>query len=235
MGSLFEELDVREAAARARIGELRQQIAELTESLDREESMLSRLEITRETVTEILGEAGTQELVQSTEPPAGTSQSGEGSPIGVLTVPPWRPGMSVSVLPRSYQDLVEALADTGHAMRAGQVAAAAGLSTDKSKIEGLRSKLNRLAERGWLALEGLGLFIVAHPDAEGASSAVGRASATRSRGYAPNSRRVRGEYAPVTWTTVERWDRPPRLWGEQLAQAGVNGQSGQTPPCMGRT
>ena len=73
---------------------------------------------------------------------------------------------------RSYQDLMEVLANTGHAMRAGQVAAAAGLSTDKSKIEGLRSKLNRLAERGWLALEGPGLFIVAHPDAEDVSGPV---------------------------------------------------------------
>ncbi|MGW0828332.1 hypothetical protein [Streptomyces sp. NPDC002845] len=172
MGSLFGELDAREVAARARIEELRQQIAELTESLEREESVLSRLEITRETVTEIPGEAGTQEPVQPTEPPAGTSRVGEGSPVGVLTVPPWRPGLTVSVLPRSYQDLMEVLADTGHAMRAGQVAAAAGLSTDKSKIEGLRSKLNRLAERGWLALEGPGLFIVAHPDTEGVSGPV---------------------------------------------------------------
>jgi hypothetical protein len=30
-----------------------------------------------------------------------------------------------------------------------QIAAAAGLSTDKAKVEGLRSKLSRLAERGW--------------------------------------------------------------------------------------
>ena len=36
-------------------------------------------------------------------------------------------------------------------LRAGQIAAAAGLSTDKAKVEGLRSKLKRLAERGWLA------------------------------------------------------------------------------------
>jgi hypothetical protein len=30
-----------------------------------------------------------------------------------------------------------------------QIAAAAGLSTDKAKVEGLRPKLSRLAERGW--------------------------------------------------------------------------------------
>ncbi|MGW3650031.1 hypothetical protein [Streptomyces sp. NPDC000878] len=55
--------------------ELRQQITELCEPLEREELMLSRLEITRETATEILGEAGTQKPVQPTEPPAGTSRS----------------------------------------------------------------------------------------------------------------------------------------------------------------
>src|SRR6266566_3948132 len=43
-------------------------------------------------------------------------------------------------------------------VRAGQIAAAAGLSTDKAKVEGLRSKLKRLVERGWLAEAGPGLF-----------------------------------------------------------------------------
>lgn len=80
------------------------------------------------------------------------------SPIGVLTVPPWRPGIAVSVLPRAYQDIVEVLADAGHPLRGAQVAAAAGLSIDKSKVEGLRSKLKRLVERGWLVEEGPGRF-----------------------------------------------------------------------------
>jgi hypothetical protein len=49
--------------------------------------------------------------------------------------------------------------DAGRPLRAGQIAAAAGLSTDKAKVEGLRAKLKRLAERGWLAEEaGPGLF-----------------------------------------------------------------------------
>jgi hypothetical protein len=49
--------------------------------------------------------------------------------------------------------------DAGRPVRAGQIAAAAGLSADKSTVEGLRSKLKRLAGRGWLAEEaGPGLF-----------------------------------------------------------------------------
>ena len=48
--------------------------------------------------------------------------------------------------------------------------AAAGLSTDKSKIEGLRAKLKRLVERGWLAEDGPGLFMVPRRDAQDASN-----------------------------------------------------------------
>ena len=51
----------------------------------------------------------------------------------------------------------------------GSIAAAAGLSTDKSKIEGLRSKLKRLAERGWLAEDGPGLFTLPRREAQDAS------------------------------------------------------------------
>jgi hypothetical protein len=79
----------------------------------------------------------------------------------VLTVPPWRPGAAAAVLPLAYQDIVEVLVDAGHPLRAAQVAAAAGLSTDKSKVEGLRAKLKRLVDRGWLTEDGPGRFTTA--------------------------------------------------------------------------
>jgi hypothetical protein len=85
-------------------------------------------------------------------------------------VPPWGPGVAQSVLPSSYRDLVEVLVDAGRPLRAGQIAAAAGLSTGKSKVEGLRSKLKRLVERGWLAEDGPGLFVVPRRDAQDASN-----------------------------------------------------------------
>jgi len=54
---------------------------------------------------------------------------------------------------------VEVAEDAGRPLRAAQIAAAAGLSTDKAKVETLRGKLKRLVERGWLAEEaGPGLF-----------------------------------------------------------------------------
>ena len=86
-----------------------------------------------------------------------------------MTVPSWRPGLAQSVLPPSCRDLLEVLADAGRPLRAGGIAAAAGLSTGKSKIEGLRSKLKRLAERGWLAEDGPGLFTLPRRDAQDAS------------------------------------------------------------------
>ncbi|MFJ3799985.1 hypothetical protein ACIPSJ_27350 [Streptomyces sp. NPDC090088] len=54
MASWLEELDRREAAAREEIAGLRDQIEELTRRLAEREDVLSRLQITRETMTEIL-------------------------------------------------------------------------------------------------------------------------------------------------------------------------------------
>ena len=77
----------------------------------------------------------------------------------MLAVPPWRAGLEASALPEAYRDLLEVVEDAGRPLRAVQIAAAAGLSTDKAKAGGLRSKLKRLVERGWLAEEaGPGLF-----------------------------------------------------------------------------
>ena len=60
------------------------------------------------------------------------------------------------------------LEDAGRPLRAAQIAAAAGLSTDKAKVEGLRSKLKRLVDRGWLAEEaGPGLFGLPSRDGTG--------------------------------------------------------------------
>jgi hypothetical protein len=110
MGSLIEELQRREAAARQEADELRGEIARLTERLARAEERLARLEITRETVAEILGGAGTGEPAAGQEagPAAEAASAGSlvtgGSPIGVVTVPSWRPGLAQSVLPSSYRD-----------------------------------------------------------------------------------------------------------------------------------
>jgi hypothetical protein len=168
MGSLIDELHRREAVARAEAEELRGQIAQLTERLARAEERLSRLVITRETVDEVLNGSGGEAAPAAGA--GGVAPPGDGhlSAVGVLAVPPWRAGLEVSALPQAYQDLLEVAEDAGRPLRAGQIAAAAGLSTDKATVEGLRSKLKRLAGRGWLAEEA-GLFTL--PSRNGAEAA----------------------------------------------------------------
>jgi hypothetical protein len=174
MGSLIGELRRREAAACQEVDELRGEIARLSERLARAGERLARLGITRETVAEILGGTGTgqpaagQEGGPAEAVPAGSLVTG-GPPIGVVTVPPWRPGLAQPVLPPSYRDLLEVPAGAGRPLRAGGIAAAAGLSTGRSRIGGLRSKLKRLAGRGWLAGDGPGLFTLPRRGAQDAS------------------------------------------------------------------
>jgi hypothetical protein len=166
MGSLIDELQRREAAARDEAEELRGRIAQLAERLAGVEERLSRLVIARETVQEVLSGSGEQASPATVMPDgAAAARSGQLSAVGVLAVPPWRAGLEASVLPEAYRDLLEVAEDAGRPLRAGQIAAAAGLSTDKAKVEGLRSKLKRLVERGWLAEEaGPGLFGLAARD-----------------------------------------------------------------------
>src|ERR1700722_472660 len=99
MGSLIEELRRREAAARAEADRLRSRIEELSGDLARAEEQASRLAIARE------------EVARGLEEPAAAGQDGgpEGetrppSPIGTVTVPPWREGSEAPVLPQAYQD-----------------------------------------------------------------------------------------------------------------------------------
>ena len=172
MGSLIEELRRREAAARAEADRLRARIEELAEELARAEEQVSRLVIAREEVTRLLDEPAVA------DPPAGQQAGGfageprQASPIGAVTVPPWQDGAEASALPRAYQDLLEVAADAGRPLRAAEFAAAAGLATDKAKVEGLRSKLKLLAARGWLAGVPGGLFTL--PDHSGKTGKPGR-------------------------------------------------------------
>ena len=110
MGSLVDELRLREAAARAEADRLRARVQELAEGLERAEEQVTRLVIAREEVTRIL------EGPVRVEPPAGEPGvlvSRPGSPVGAVTVPAWREGADAAVLPRPYQDLLEVAADAG--------------------------------------------------------------------------------------------------------------------------
>jgi hypothetical protein len=172
MGSLVDELECREAAARAEAEELRGRIAE---RLAGAEERLVRLVITRETVNEVLAAASEEASpVPAAEQPGMAAPAGSvRSPvIGVVKVPPWQAGLDVSVLPRDYRDLLEVAEDAGRPVRAAQIAAAAGLSTERGKVETLPGKLRRLVERGWLAEDaGPGLFTPPARDGDSAGAA----------------------------------------------------------------
>ncbi len=194
MVSWREGIERREAAARAEISELRSRMEELAGRLAEREAVLSRLEITRETMTEILsGDGAVTVSVDEAagEIPVSVDRSQAGSPVGVRLVPQWEPGLEADVLPRSYRDVVEVLQDAVHPMRAHHLCAALGLSTDKNKgVEGFRSKLKRLVERGWLAEDEPGLFAHGRARRAGAGAPEQEAAADgrRHAGVGPGSR-----------------------------------------------
>src|SRR5260370_36504713 len=102
MGSLIDELQRREAAARAEAEELRGQIARLSERLAGAEERLSRLVITRETVAEGLREAGEQASSAAGPDGAGPARVGPLPAGGARAVPPWRPGLEATAPPAAY-------------------------------------------------------------------------------------------------------------------------------------
>ncbi|MGX1541189.1 hypothetical protein [Streptomyces adustus] len=68
--------------------------------------------------------------------------------------------MTASVLAVDYQHIVGLLeSDVGReGMRSQQLAAALGLQVVPAKVEGVRSKAKRLAERGWIRQVRPGVF-----------------------------------------------------------------------------
>ncbi len=89
-------------------------------------------------------------------------------------MPSWRDGLPVTVLAPDYQRILGVLEKRRSAgegpVKAKEIAAELDLGTTPAKVEGVRSKARRLAERGWLLLEASGMFSagrrpVAVPDA----------------------------------------------------------------------
>lgn len=166
MGSLIGELEAREAAARARVEELELQVAELTARLAGEREVLSRLQVTRETVAEVLTELSGRDVDVG---PAVTAEAVERVEsgvrvVGAVMVPHWREGLSVDVLPDVYRDIVEVVTDASSPMQAKQIVPRIGLPAVTGKIEGTRGKLKRLVERGWLVEDQPGRFAPARRD-----------------------------------------------------------------------
>ncbi|MBT2546648.1 hypothetical protein J7E99_39880 [Streptomyces sp. ISL-44] len=150
-------LEEREAAARVRLEGLREEAARLAEVLEAAEIELDRRVIAREELVEALAvsAAGTTAMTEA-------EQETACSPVPGSTVPPWRDGLPVTVLAPDYQLILDVLEERRSAGRgpakAKEIAVGLGLETTPAKVEGVRSKARRLAERGWLMQETSGMF-----------------------------------------------------------------------------
>ncbi|MFE3414739.1 hypothetical protein ACFXMT_42460 [Streptomyces mirabilis] len=141
--------------------------------LEAAEIELDRRAIAREELVEALSvSAAETTAVTGTEAREATALSTV--PVPSSTVPPWREGPPVTVLAPDYQRILGVLDErrsAGHGpVRAKEIAVGPGLRTASVKVEGVRSKARRLAERGWLLQETSGAFSagrrpVAGPDA----------------------------------------------------------------------
>ncbi|MEV7729136.1 hypothetical protein AB0P15_31065 [Streptomyces sp. NPDC087917] len=158
MASVLGVLEGREAAARVRVEGLREEAARVAEMLEAAEIELDRRVIAREELVEALAGCAAETVAVPTEEGVAASFApGAGS-----VVPPWRDGLPVTVLAPDYQRILGVLEErrrTGRGpLRAKEITMELGLATTSAKVEGVRSKARRMAERGWLLAETSGAF-----------------------------------------------------------------------------
>lgn len=162
VASMLGLLEARETAARERVEDLREEAARAAAALEAAEIELDRRVIAREELVDALAASAEEATVvtevegEEVSAPVPMSASVPGA-----VVPPWREGVSVSVLSLDNQRIPNVLQDRpGHGpVRAKDIAAALGIdNTVAAKVEGVRSKAKRLAERGWLLQEASGAF-----------------------------------------------------------------------------
>ncbi|MFF1344237.1 hypothetical protein ACFVYT_41665 [Streptomyces sp. NPDC058290] len=115
--------------------------------------------IAREELVEALA-ASAAEATAVTETKTEAERKTVPAPVPGSIVPPWREGLPVTV--PDYQRILDMLDErrpTGQGpMKAKEITAELGLGTTSAKVEGVRSKARRLAERGCLVQETSGMF-----------------------------------------------------------------------------
>lgn len=156
MPSWLAALESKESAARSRAGELREQIAGLSEALTLVETGLSRLQITRETMTEVLADG---------PGPAAPVPDVESAVVPLTELVPVLLAAEASgdttVTSQAYRRILVVFAQAPGPLRCKDVCVGVGLGTAANHIEGMRSKLKRLVERGILLEAESGLFTLA--------------------------------------------------------------------------
>ncbi|WP_093804382.1 hypothetical protein [Streptomyces sp. Wb2n-11] len=165
MASVLGLLEAREAAARARVEDLREAAARAAAVLEAAEIELDRRVIAREELVEALA-------VSADEATAVPEAAAESVPVPLplplpmpgTTVPSWHEGLPATVLSPDYPRVLGMVADRSAQgpVRAKEIAVVLGLEPTPAKVEGVRSKARRLAERGWLVQETSGMFTAGH-------------------------------------------------------------------------
>jgi hypothetical protein len=121
--------------------------------LSRAEERLARLHVARETVEEV--------LAAPSSPVPGTDAAGGDAGGGVaVALVKAEAELDVTVMSPEYREIIALFATSGAAMRCKEVCRHLGLGTEPRHVEGMRSKLKRLVERGILAEPSSGLFKV---------------------------------------------------------------------------
>ncbi|MFG2525136.1 hypothetical protein [Streptomyces sp. NPDC048527] len=149
VASVLGLLEAQEASARERAERLRSEL----EDAERE---VERLATAREMVSQVLSqteEKGSQDAVACPDAPRAVPKRGS-------VVPHRREGLDVRVLAPDYQRIMSVLASRTPqgGLRAKDLAQLLELELVPAKIEGLRAKLKRLVERGWVVRSGSGMF-----------------------------------------------------------------------------
>ena len=161
MPSWLAALESKESAARSRAEELREQIAKLSEALTLVETELSRLQITRETMTEVLADSpGRAAPVPVGDVELAVVPLAELAPVLLAA----EASGDATVTSEAYRRILVVFAQAPGPLRCKDVCVGVGLGTAANHIEGMRSKLKRLVERGILVGAESGLFALASRD-----------------------------------------------------------------------
>ncbi len=147
---------VREDRARARLAGLREQMEVLAGQVTLVETELSRLEITRETVDDVLADG----LITAAAVSGVEAEAVELTELVPVILAAQESG-DATVLSEPYRRILVVFAQGKGPLRCKAVCEGVGAGTGANQVEAMRSKLKRLAERGILVESEPGLFALA--------------------------------------------------------------------------
>lgn len=156
-------MEEREAAARVRVEGLRAEAERVLAELGDAEAVLDRRVIARTELAEALA-APAEQVAAPVPGPRETAV--EKLPVAGSIVPRHGEGMTVQALAPDYRrivELVESGPGGGEGISAKELAGRLDLPLVPAKIEGVRSRARRLAERGWLTVLPSGRFMPRQP------------------------------------------------------------------------